>query len=202
MSRVICQVCQRPEKVCLCPWIKSIENRIELGILQHPTEVSQIKGTAKIAQLSLQDCCTWVLEDVDSSESFQAWLNNGEKVFLLYPGIDNQVEPFESFGVERLRSEYPIEKVKFLVLDGTWRKTHKMMMLSSQLRGLNRITLTPTKGSNYQIRKQKNQQSLSTVEALFELYSQAENDVDKYQSLLNAFESMQNQQLVYRNKPG
>ena len=201
MSRLICPVCERALKGCLCPLIQKIDNRIELGILQHPTEVSQVKGTAKLAQLSLSACRFWIGEEADQLDDFMVWLNSGEAVFLLYPSIENQLESFQSFSIPQIQREFSSDNIKVLILDGTWRKTHKMMMLSRELRGLNRIILEPKQQSNYQIRKQKNVMSLSTVEAIYETYAQLEGSAEKFKPLITAFEQMQSQQLAYRNKP-
>jgi len=198
MSRLICSTCERPLKVCLCGFITPIDNTIELGILQHPSEVSQVKGTAKIAQLSFTQCTTWIGEDIDSLPELQSWLQDDKTVFLLYPGIENQTEVFESFSMIQIQSGFKFENIKLLVLDGTWRKTHRMMMLNSALRGLNRIVLEPMRPSNYQIRKQKSTASLSTIEAIYETYVQLESDSKRYQPLITAFESMQQQQLAFR----
>ncbi|VAW46202.1 Uncharacterized conserved protein YfiP, contains DTW domain [hydrothermal vent metagenome] len=197
MSRVICSVCKRAEKVCLCPLITPINNRVELGILQHPNEVAQVKGTAKIAQLSFQKVNSWVGESLDDLPTLQWWLKGTTPIFLLYPNIEGQKETFQSFPVSELTALFG-SNLKILVLDGTWRKTHKMMQLNSGLRALNRVTLTPQIPSNYQIRKQKNNASLSTIEAVYEVYSQLENSAEKYQPLLNAFEAMQAQHLSFR----
>ncbi|MEA3404133.1 MAG: tRNA-uridine aminocarboxypropyltransferase [Pseudomonadota bacterium] len=202
MPRVICPTCQRPEKVCLCHWIQPIENRVEVVILQHPTEVSQIKGTAKIAKLSLLNSHLWIGEDFTEERSLKDWLNQGQ-VFILYPETEALKERSgakqpQSFKVEEIRSDVPLEQVKLLVLDGTWRKTHKMMMQNAFLHPLNRMQLQPETPSNYQIRKQKDQGSLSTVEAIYQALSQLEQNPEKFQPLINAFDQMIRQQLAFR----
>ena len=199
MSRVICLNCGRPEKVCICHFIEPIDNRVEIAILQHPTEVKQIKGSAIIAQLALMHCKTWVGEQLSELPGLVAWLANNKNVFLLYPEIDNQAENGEVFDVGQIHHEN-LHDVKVLILDGTWRKTFKMMQLNPELQALNRVSLRPTKDSKYRIRKQKDSQSLSTIEAIYELLSQLENSNEKFKPLLNAFEKMQNQQLVFREK--
>ncbi len=198
MSRVMCSVCKRAKKVCLCSLITPIQNEVELGVLQHPNEVSQVKGTAKIAQLSLQNTQTWVGESLDELPELQAWLMGSMPVLLLYPKLDGQQEVFQSFSVSELAALFG-SNFKLLVLDGTWRKTHKMMRLNRELRALNRVTLIPQSPSSYQIRKQKNSASLSTIEAIYEVYSQLENGTEKYQPLLNTFEAMQAQHLAFRS---
>jgi DTW domain-containing protein YfiP len=194
MSRPICPTCQRPTKVCLCDFIEQIDNQIEVGILQHPSEIDLVKGTAKIAQLSLSQCQTWCGEELQNLPGLVDWLVGDKPVFLLYPVIEGQVEAVEYYGVEEICGEYVMSDIKLLILDGTWRKTHKIIMLNSYLRGLNRLQLQPNTPSTYRIRKQKNALSLSTVEALYEALSQLEGNYNRYQPLLNAFESMQKQQ--------
>ncbi|MEA1988756.1 MAG: tRNA-uridine aminocarboxypropyltransferase [Pseudomonadota bacterium] len=197
MSRAICPNCSRPERVCICNFIEPIDNRVEIAILQHPTEVKQIKGTAIITQLALTHCKTWVGEQLSELPGLVAWLTDHKNVFLLYPEIENQVKDCEVFDVGQIEN---LSDVKVLILDGTWRKTFKMMQLNPELQSLNRVSLTPTKESKYRVRKQKDSQSLSTVEAIYELLSQLENSTEKFKPLLEAFEKVQNQQLIFREK--
>lgn len=196
MPRPICSTCLRPLKVCLCKMIRPVTNRVEIAILQHPSEVDQIKGTARIAQLSLSKVRTWVGEDFSAEASFQAWLNQGE-VFLLYPESESIV-PVQSHSIESIRLRSHLDSVKVLVIDGTWRKAHKIMMTNPQLQGLPRIVLQPSQTSSYQIRKQKNSLSLSTIEAIYEVLAQLEADALSFKPLLESFTQMVNQQLAFR----
>lgn len=201
MSRNVCQHCQRPEKVCICSFIQPILNEVEVGILQHPMESKQIKGSAVIATLSLKRCQLWVGESLADLPGLVNWLNKGERVFLLYPKIDNQKESYQAYTIDALK-QFDKQSIKILVLDGTWRKTYKIMQLNAELRGLNWVELNPIKPSQYKIRKQKDSQSLATVEAIYELLAQLEDSTNKYQPLLTVFESMQKQQLGFRqNQP-
>ena len=203
--RAICPTCQRPEKVCLCQWIQPIHNLVEVGILQHPTEVSQIKGTAKIAELSLQKSHVWIGENFTDEQTLQAWLKVGE-VFLLYPEIaalnegGNKTTSQRSYDVDWVSAHYPLTQIKLLILDGTWRKTHKMMMQNTFLHSLKRLQLTPKTPSTYQIRKQKDAGSLSTIEAIYQALMQLEHDANKFQPLMRAFQDMVAQQLAFRTK--
>lgn len=202
MSRKVCHYCGRPENVCICSFIKPIDNQVEIGILQHPSETKQIKGTALIARLSLKKEKLWVGESLCDLPGLVDWLNEGQNVYLLYPAIDNQKETYHSYSTKSIVNKFQKKETdqltKVLVLDGTWRKTFKIMQLNPQLRALNRIELNPVLASQYRVRKQKDEQSLSTVEAIYEVLSQLEGNTEKYQPLLDAFESMQNQQLAFR----
>lgn len=197
MSRPICSKCQRPSKVCLCAFIEPIDNQVEVGILQHPSELKQIKGTALIAKLSLRRCQLWVGEQLSDAPGLIEWLKGDEPVFLLYPSIESQQLPVEVLNIDSISEQYP-GKFKVLVLDGTWRKTYKMMQLNTELRALKRVELMPTMPSLYEIRKQKDDFSLSTVEAIFTLLSQLEDNAEKFHPLLKAFDAMQRQQMAFR----
>ncbi|MCF6345198.1 MAG: DTW domain-containing protein [Thiomicrorhabdus sp.] len=202
MPRVICPTCERAINNCLCQWIEgAIFNQVSLGILQHPNEAKQVKGTAKIVQLSLRDCQTWVGENVLEIPSLKHWLEGSQPVFLLYPKIEHQLEPFSEWCIARIQQTFELSAIKILVLDGTWRKTHKIMQLNSVLRGLNRVVLSPVERSNYRIRKQKDALSLSTVEAVYALYSQLESNAERYQPLLASFERMQAHQQNFYPPP-
>ena len=200
MARKVCSQCHRPQKVCICDFITAIDNRVEIGVFQHPTEAGQIKGTAIIAELALKKSKRWVGETLDDAPELQQWLKSGDKVFLLYPPTEGQQTKVNS--VNDLHNMYQQQMpFKILVLDGTWRKTYKMMQLNPELMVLPRVVLNPQTPSAYKVRKQKNEQSLSTVEAIVELLSEIESDRDKYQPVLAAFEQVQNQQLAFREEP-
>lgn len=202
MSRAICSKCHRPQKVCICDFIQPIDNQVEIGILQHPTETKQIKGTAIIATNSLQCCRYWIGESVTELPGLVDWLNDGKQVFLLYPKTEDSHPFIKVQDVDVLKNQDKAT-FKILILDGTWRKTFKMMQLNPELQKLNRVVLIPNELSKYKIRKQKNEQSLSTVEAVYELLTQlegAEINGDKFKPLLTAFEKMQQQQLAFRQQ--
>lgn len=196
MARKVCPRCQRAEKVCVCDFIKPIANKIEVGILQHPSETKQVKGTAILAALSLQKCRLWVAEELDEAPDLKAWLAGAKPVYLLYPPTQ-QKESVEVIDTLNLSQNDPAE-YKVLVLDGTWRKTYKMMQINPALQTLPRVTIAPANISAYLIRKQKDSQSLSTIEAIAELLSILEQNPKKFTPLLNAFAQMQQQQLAFR----
>lgn len=87
-----------------------------------------------------------------------AWLRPGASA-LLYPQTDEaEVRPV----VET--SEAPIRQL--VVLDATWRKSHKMLHLNPLLHTLPRVALQPTGRSAYAgLRKAHRSDQFSTLEA-------------------------------------
>ena len=52
-KRPACVQCLRPQSACICRWITSVAHSVEVLILQHPLEVSNPKGSARLLHLSL-----------------------------------------------------------------------------------------------------------------------------------------------------
>ena len=86
-----CKDCWRLEAQCLCEDLPSLVNDVELVFLQHPLEKYQVKGTARLAALSLKKASFWVGETFDSQQQ-KAILGQEKQVFLLYPALDDLVK--------------------------------------------------------------------------------------------------------------
>ena len=51
--RPMCATCQRPAATCICHWTAPVTGAVEVLILQHPMEVSNAKGSARLLHLCL-----------------------------------------------------------------------------------------------------------------------------------------------------
>lgn len=183
MPRPLCQQCLRPPKVCYCHTITNIGNRWPIYILQHPKETSHAIGTARIAQLSLQDCQTVIAEVPENNQVFAEQITKTQPL-LVYPG--EQSQPVIELDKQAIRP--------LLFLDGSWRKTRRMLHESGLLANLPKITM-PMPVSRYKIRKEPIPEAVSTVEAIAEVLSTLEGDKKKYQPLLNSMDWMIAQQI-------
>lgn len=88
-------------------------------------------------------------------------------------------------------------RYRLIVLDGTWRKSRKMLALNPLLQKLPRLALHNPPPSHYTIRKAHRPEQLSTFEASCLALMQLENDYQKYQPLLNVFDGFVKQQESY-----
>ena len=52
-KRLACMTCVRPQSACICQWITPVTHAVEVLILQHPLEVDNAKGSARLLRLSL-----------------------------------------------------------------------------------------------------------------------------------------------------
>ena len=196
-TRAHCASCLRPQRTCICRWVAPLSNQVEVLILQHPLEVDNAKGSARLLHLSLADSRLEVGEEFPP-ERMQAMLSPERRSVLLYP---DTVED-RALGLAATQPFDPAwltvpAALRLVVLDGTWRKSRKMLYLNPALQSLPRLPLRDTAPSHYLIRKAHLPDQLSTLEATAYALAQLENDAHKYNPLIDAFDGFVAQQASY-----
>ncbi|MBP6720332.1 MAG: DTW domain-containing protein, partial [Rhodoferax sp.] len=87
-----------------------------------------------------------------------------------------------------------------VVLDGTWRKSRKMLHQNPLLQQLPRLALHDLPASHYHVRQAHRPDQRSTLEATCAALAQLEGDAERFAPLLAAFdgfvESLAMKQLV------
>jgi len=160
---------------------------VELLILQHPLEVDNPKGTARLLHLSLPG------SRLLSGGRFDAELwqppGNGRHTLLLYPDLLSDRAAGLAAPPELARGllQDP-SQLRLVVLDGTWRKSRRMLHLNPSLQLLPRLSLRDVPASGYLIRRAHRPDQLSTLEAACAALAQLEGDGEKFRALLAAFE--------------
>lgn len=197
-KRTLCPRCGRPLKACLCAWITPTANEAPLLILQHPLEVRQAKGSACLLQLSLQHGHTLVGEAFDPM-ALQTWLSpsqaQAKQIVLLYPAHADLPAPSVS------ADDLEPAQTRLVVLDGTWRKSLRMLHLNPLLQTLPRLALQPDAPSRYLIRKAHRPDQLSTLEASCLALAQLEQAPARYAPLLAAFDAFVAAQAAFGHAP-
>jgi DTW domain-containing protein len=200
VKRPVCGTCLRPQSACICRWIAPVGNTVEVLILQHPLETGEAKGSARLLQLSLANSRLAIGEAFDE-QTLQALLHapfeRGEgdskhgtaakQPVLLYPA-----DAAASAGTIAIPSDPSL--IRLVILDGTWRKTRKMLHHNPLLRQLPRLPLSDPPPSQYRIRKAHRPEQLSTLEATCHALMQLENTPTRYAPLLQAFDGFVAQQ--------
>ncbi|MFT3931277.1 MAG: tRNA-uridine aminocarboxypropyltransferase [Spongiibacteraceae bacterium] len=215
LKREECLRCLRPQRTCICHWARPMTHRVEVLILQHPLEAKQAKGSARLLHLSLPNSRLVIGEIFDEAE-----LNNllhaplvpnaqRKQAVLLYPDTPddaNIVQPrisAEMAAVEMASmdiAQIDPAALRLVVLDGTWRKSRKMLYANPLLQSLPRLPLRNPPASQYMIRKAQGAHQLSTLEATCYALMQLENNALSYAPLLDAFRGFVAEQLSYREK--
>ena len=214
--RPACTSCLRPQSACICQWIRQTTHQVEVLILQHPLEVAHAKGSARLLHLSLarsrlvagevfaeHDLLALLTAAFEQGETCttQANADRSRKAVLLYPDWqhDRVLGLPAPPALEPAWLKDPC-RLRLVVLDGTWRKSRKMLHANPLLQQLPRLSLQGLLASRYLIRKAHRPDQLSTLEATCAALAQLENSVENFQPLLTAFDGFVAQQLVYRGK--
>lgn len=160
-----------------------------LLILQHPMEVNNAKGSARLLHLSVAGSVMASGETFDESVLAALLAAGGRTPILLYPHMPGERElgmaPPPPFDV---RAQVDPAKLLLVVLDGTWRKSRKMLYQNRLLQALPRLPLTQMPASHYLIRKAHAPDQLSTLEATCYALEQLEGTPGRYRPLLDRFE--------------
>lgn len=155
MSRAYCSHCHLPQSACLCAHVVTQPCPLPVVILQHPLEARHAKSTVPLLRLALPDIRVEVAEQLTPPPPPPRgdW-------WLLYPGpqaLDLDSEPGRQAcsGIGGL-----------LVLDGTWRKTRRLLHINPWLSQLPRLSFSQAPEGAYHIRKGPGGQALSTLESV------------------------------------
>lgn len=193
--RASCPACLRAQSACICHWVAPLASSVELLVLQHPLEVRNAKNSARLLHLSLPNSRLAVGERFDPAELAGMLRAGGRTPLLLYPDTPGDA----SLGIAPAPAPDPFmtahpEALRLVVLDGTWRKSRKMLYLNALLQRLPRLALDEAPPSAYRIRKAHAPHQLSTLEAAVHALAQLERNTDKYLPLLQAFDGFVQQQ--------
>lgn len=191
-KRLVCPGCQRPQSACICQWVTPVAHATEVLILQHPLEVGHAKNSAGLLHRSLAHSQVVIGETFDAA-TLQAAMCEPKYTVLLYPR--NALNPSPAPDATRLQDT---ANLRLVVLDGTWRKSRKMLHRSPLLQQLPRLSLDDVPISNYRIRKAHQLGQLSTLEATCAALVQLEGAPESMQPLLDAFDGFVAQQLAFR----
>ncbi len=192
MSRY-CSQCGKARKACICDTIIALDSQVELIILQHPTEEHRAMGTARILSLSLSNSRILVGEDFSHHDELNRMLAEPNvQHCILYPSDVSQ-----SAAEISLSSK---QKIRIILLDGTWKKAFKMWQVNHHLHHLPCLHLPENLQGNYRIRKAPSDNALSTVEAGYHILHLLQPDAD-FSPLLTAFEAMIDYQ-IHQMPPG
>ena len=209
-KRLACTTCLRPQSACICRWVAPVAHPVEVLILQHPLEVSNPKGSARLLHLSLPRSRLVIGEVFDNLPALlNAPLDAGDaaaappQVLLLYPDTPNdqapELAPPPALAPALLQGP---ARLRLVVLDGTWRKSRKMLYANPALQQLPRLALQDMPASNYLIRKAHRPDQLSTLEATCAALARLHGGTEPFGPLLAAFDGFVAQQTAYRISGG
>lgn len=184
MSRLLCTVCCYPQLQCVCKWAKPIENTTAVFVMQHPSELKAAKNTVRLTSLCLTNLHIFVGEQPDEFLPLQQL--EVEHTYVVYPDDSGIfVESLASADIQK-------NKINLIFLDGTWKKTYKLLKLNPWLKRYQFISFESLPKGQYHIRKAPRLDSLSTLEAIaYSLKKLEQRDVSALYQLLDAMMEQQ-----------
>jgi DTW domain-containing protein YfiP len=166
-TRIYCPKCHYPLTTCVCAHVTELDCPVKITILQDSSEVGHAKNTVRLLQLAIPS--TQVIIVDNETVLPDALFNNSVIVYPREAAI-----PGESWkkSTELLRQstdattsfrEHSFRQI--ILLDGSWRKTHKIWMQHPQLHTIPALTFAQAEATKYRIRKANKPNSMSTLEA-------------------------------------
>ncbi len=193
--RATCAACLRAQADCICRLAAPVASGVDVLVLQHPLEVRNAKNSARLLHLSLPGSSLAVGETFDPAALAALLHAGGRMPVLLYPDTPGDaalgIAPPPALDAARLRDPAAL---RLVVLDGTWRKSRKMLYVNPLLQRLPRLALADAPPSAYRIRKAHAPHQLSTLEATVHALAELESDPSRYRPLLAAFDGFVQQQ--------
>ena len=159
-------------------------------ILQDPSEARQAKGSVPLLQACLRPLKVWVSDDFLHHEGLNTLLQDPQlALFLVYPGD-------EARQASELKAKLAGRTPCFVLLDGTWRKSLKLLHSHPALAQLPRLTLATQPKSDYHIRKSPRADGLSTFEAVAAMLSEWSEKPETYAPLTTSFQAWVERELA------
>ena len=178
--RARCERCGLPARTCVCALVTRVGNEIDVLVLQHPDEAHEAKGSARLLRLSLARCRVAVGEAFHPDALLALLGGDVSGSTLLYP-------PDTVAGTRQ--AAMPSRPRCLVVLDGTWRKSVRMLHANPLLQTLPRWSIAPSEPARYAaLRKARRPAQLSTLEAACAALGEIEQAPARYAPLLAAFE--------------
>lgn len=160
MARVLCPQCEYPKGNCLCEFLTPASHQTQVVVLQHPSEVKNAKNTVRLLNL-ISDNATIIVgeSEQDFAELRQQVTTNTSSYAVLFPCE-------EAMDLNELETNSTLSLKHLIVIDGTWKKAKKILMLNPWLNDITKVSFTEELDSNYRIRSTTVDGGLSTIEAV------------------------------------
>jgi DTW domain-containing protein YfiP len=195
-----CPRCQKPLALCVCDDLSTINNKIELLVLQHPQEQDKALGTAMLAVLQLKKATLKVGLSWPSLSKILGRTVDPQKWAILYLGSteaasvapDRDVVVVDSKGQPVDHQPGILREIEGIVLlDGTWSQAKALWWRNAWMLKCRRVVLGPSAPSRYgKVRKEPRADALSTIEAAGMLLARLEKKPAIEAALADSFERL------------
>lgn len=170
---VRCEGCGLFKIVCICPHIKELTLATRLTLLIHVKEVRRTSNTGRLADLCLENSQMFIRGKKDMVWDEAKILPEGYEHRILFPNATRELTP----DMAHINGK----PLNLIVPDGTWPQAKRIIISEPYLRNVKRVRLPVDKPSSYILRKSKDPERISTLEAIAAAFGILENaDVQEH----------------------
>lgn len=193
-----CERCQLGQKVCICIYTPLADSVCDFVLLMHSDEVFKPTNTGKlIARIFPKQTYAFCWNRCEPDPQLLNILSDSNRTCLIV--FPQPQESTTSALQKRFMTELPacsapntnqdIKKITFIMLDGTWRQSSRMLRLSRWLDNIPCFSITDTQKAigQYAVRKAPLNNQLATAQAAA-LCLRRVGDVKNAQLLDNYFD--------------
>ena len=154
-----CPRCAINMAMCFCDIIKPVETKTKISVILHLKEYFLTSNTGRIANLCLSNSDYYIRGKIDQPIEAEYSEDGKYQPYYLYPSDDAEI-----LNDEFLKKQ--TKPIHLIVPDATWRQVKKFHKREPTLVGIPHLKLPSTGESIYELRKQKNEEGLCTIEAI------------------------------------
>lgn len=197
-----CKTCEKPLKLCVCSAIKPVKNKISVLFLRHPQEQDRILGTARIANLQLENSTlktglSWANLNKALGRPKDQPQADPKRWGVLYLGMAKESSPLPQQLITVIgkngnpadRQEEILSRLEGIIaLDGNWQQAKALWWRNAWMLKCRRLVLQPRTPSLYgSLRKEPRRESVSTIEAVALTLAALEDETDYAEKILPPF---------------
>jgi DTW domain-containing protein YfiP len=154
-----CERCAINISMCFCDIISPLHTETKTSIILHLKEYYLTSNTGRIANLCLENSDYYIRGKINEPIEAEFSENGQYEPYYLYPSEEAEVLD-QNFLNKRTKP------IHLIVPDATWRQAKKFHKREPSLLSIPHLKLPSTGGSIYELRKQKNEEGLCTIEAI------------------------------------
>jgi len=152
----LCPRCRLFVEICICNELYRVQNRNHLTLLMHIKELNRLTNSGRLLGLTLERFSMVVKGHINEVFNPELLIKKNCINLILHPAASRVLSSKDS------SAEMPIN---LIIPDGTWRQSNKLLRSEIVLQNIPRVRLPVADESNYQLRKEKNPEHISTYEA-------------------------------------
>ena len=197
LPRSVCFTCKRPSVTCYCNQIETFNSFPRFVILMHKDEVKRTIATGRMAHLCMGNSELYEGTNFTHCEPVNQIIRDPANYpVLLYPAIG--AADLSAMTLPHRQQLFPADrKLVVFLIDGTWSQARKVKRISTNVGRLPTLCFTPSRPSQFRVRRQPKPNCYSTIEAIHELIDLLGPERPDHENLLKVFNQMVEKQINY-----